>query len=117
MSSFPLAYRSSKGCFLPYRSLFLQDAMTMKKVSVIIKGKVQGVFFRASAREVALQMGITGIVRNEPDGSVYIEAEGDEEQLKKYIAWCRKGPPRAFVEDVQVTEGPIVHFTSFTIDR
>lgn len=91
--------------------------MDRKHFTIRITGKVQGVFFRASAHDVARQLSITGFVRNEPDGSVYIEAEGDEEKLEKFITWCKKGPPRAVVEDVRVAEGPLVYFKSFIIER
>lgn len=90
----------------------------MKSVSVLVSGRVQGVFFRASTREAALQYGVTGFVRNEPDGSVYIEATGEEESLQRFISWCRKGPPQAIVKDVEVEDLiQVAQFTSFKIDR
>lgn len=78
---------------------------------------MQGVFFRASACEVANQLRISGFVRNEPDGTVYIEAEGDEPQLERFIAWCKKGPPRAHVARVETSEAGLKNFTSFEITR
>lgn len=66
-----------------------------------IFGKVQGVFFRASTKEQADNLGVTGYVRNRADGSVYLEAEGSKRQLKKLLAWCQKGPPAAQVERVK----------------
>lgn len=68
-----------------------------------IFGQVQGVLFRRSAKQKARELGITGFVRNEPDGeSIYIEAEGEEENVKKFIDWCRVGPPLAKAQDLQV---------------
>ncbi|MEK9194516.1 MAG: acylphosphatase [Patescibacteria group bacterium] len=74
----------------------------VKLVKVKIYGKVQGVFFRESARYEAKQLGINGLVRNERGGSLYFEAEGDEEHLKKFIDWCRKGPEMALVQKIDI---------------
>ena len=74
----------------------------LKRFHVIMIGKVQGVFFRASACEQANVLGISGFVRNLPDGSVEIEAEGDDCDLNRFLQWCRHGPPGARVEDVSV---------------
>jgi len=63
---------------------------------------VQGVFFRAYTREWAKELGVKGWVRNLPDGSVEAVFEGEEGRVKELIERCRKGPPRAVVEDVQV---------------
>ena len=71
-----------------------------KRVKLNIKGKVQGVWYRASAKEVADKLNITGWVKNEIDGSVTIVAEGEEEQLREFIKWCHKGPANARVESV-----------------
>jgi acylphosphatase len=84
-------------------------------LSIKIIGKVQGVFFRASTREKARALGIKGFVRNERDESVYIEAEGEENTLKEFTAWCKQGPPRAVVEKVEVIEGTIKNFTGFEV--
>jgi acylphosphatase len=91
--------------------------MSNKHVSILVSGRVQGVYYRASAKEMALQLGLAGFVRNEPDGSVYIQAEGESVAIMQFIAWCRKGPPRAIVHDVQVEESTPGNFTGFTIDR
>ena len=77
----------------------------MKQAVITIRGRVQGVFYRHSARIEAERCGISGWARNEPDGSVTILAEGEEAALKKFIAWCRTGPSLARVNDVQVTWG------------
>ncbi len=87
----------------------------VKHLKIHIYGKVQNVFFRATAKEVARSLGIKGFVCNRPDGSVYSEAEGEEEVLEKFVAWCRRGPERAIVERVEVVEAPLQHFDSFSI--
>ncbi len=74
----------------------------MAKIKVRITGKVQGVFFRHSAREQAEALKINGWIKNQPDGSVLSEASGPRESLLSFIAWCKQGPPRANVEDVNV---------------
>ena len=81
-------------------------------------GRVQGVYFRASTMEQALQMGIFGWVMNCFDGSVEVLAEGDREQLEKLISWCRKGPPGAKVTEVLTQwETPKQEFQSFFVKR
>lgn len=89
----------------------------MKHVSIRIYGKVQGVFFRASTKEKADELGIHGTVRNENDGSVAIEAEGGEETVGKFIEWCQKGPRLAVVNRCEVTEGELRYFKGFSILR
>jgi acylphosphatase len=69
---------------------------------VSIKGRVQGVFFRAETRDRARSLGITGWVSNEPDGSVQAVFEGERERVESMVDWCRRGPGGAEVEDVDV---------------
>lgn len=83
--------------------------------NVLIQGFVQGVGFRYSTRKMAYQFGIKGFVRNLPDGSVYVEAEGTEAQVEEFINWCQAGPARATIRSVSVEEGPLVHFRDFNI--
>lgn len=78
-----------------------------------VTGHVQGVFFRASARDEARRLGLAGWARNEPDGSVRIEVEGDPSALDQFIAWCRIGPPRARVKHVAVEMGQVQGHTGF----
>ena len=78
---------------------------------------MQGVFFRASTKEKADALNISGMVRNEPDGSVYVEAEGEEENLKAFIQWCQQGPPRASVQKLDLFEGAVKNFRGFFIER
>lgn len=65
-----------------------------------VHGRVQGVWFRASAQQEAQRVGVTGYARNERDGSVTVEAEGSEAAVAAMEAWCRIGPPRAVVTSV-----------------
>lgn len=86
-------------------------------MSILVTGRVQGVFYRASAKAKADELGIKGFVQNMPDGKVYIEAEGTDDELDRFKAWCSHGPPRAQVEQVEVKEGEVQNFTSFGILR
>jgi len=83
--------------------------------NIVIQGWVQGVGFRYAARKIAYQYGITGFVRNLPDGSVYIEAEGSEEQVKEFVAWCHTGPARAKIHSVSIEDGSPSEFRDFII--
>jgi acylphosphatase len=75
--------------------------MQPARVHVKINGRVQGVYFRASAVEQARRLGITGWVMNCPDSSVEVVAEGEREELEKLISWCRRGPSGAQVSEVR----------------
>ena len=72
--------------------------------SIKVIGKVQGVWFRASTRQKALELGLCGWVRNEADGSVHIEVQGSTEQLEAFKDWCGEGPVHARVDEVKVLE-------------
>lgn len=87
----------------------------MKRYAISVTGKVQGVFFRDTTQRVASRLGLTGFVRNQPDGSVYIEAEGDENSLQQLLTWCQDGPQHAAVENVSHSELRPVGDKSFTI--
>lgn len=82
-----------------------------------VSGKVQGVWFRKYTSEKALELGLTGWVRNESDGSVLIVACGDPEQLSAFLAWCRQGSPRSRVDHVDVKYQEPENWTSFMIQR
>lgn len=73
----------------------------MKHLDIRIHGRVQGIFFRHSASELANYLGLKGFVRNEDDGSLYIEVEGEEKNLHKFLEWSRHGPPLAAVEKIE----------------
>jgi acylphosphatase len=80
-----------------------------------VTGRVQGVFFRQSAKQKAEALGIVGFARNEPDSTVIIEAEGEPTALDALIAWCHEGPTYAKVERVVVENGTRKHFREFAI--
>lgn len=77
--------------------------MAMIRVHLLVQGEVQGVFYRASTRDEALRLGLTGWVRNLESGDVEAEVEGPEERVEALVRWCWKGPPAATVSDVKVT--------------
>ena len=85
----------------------------MERYIITVTGKVQGVFFRSTAEDIATHLGLQGFARNEPDGSVYIEVEGDEPALKDFLAWAKQGPKHAKVERVDYTEKPPVGLKGF----
>ena len=89
----------------------------IKHIHIRVSGKVQGVFFRASTKEKADELGIYGFVRNEPNGDVYIEAEGVDMILDEFIAWCSVGPTRAMVEKIETASGEVMGFSRFDIRR
>jgi acylphosphatase len=89
----------------------------LKHFKIIVSGKVQGVFYRACAKEKADEWNIKGFVRNELNGDVYIEAEAEEDVLYKFIKWCNMGPARAKVDRIEAMPGELVGFTTFDIRR
>ena len=89
-----------------------------KHIAIRVHGKVHGVFFRASTQEKAKELGLMGFVQNEPDGTVYLEAEGDAEALAQLEQWTHEGPSRARVEKVEVQElGVLAGFVDFEVRR
>jgi acylphosphatase len=89
----------------------------MKHLSIHVFGSVQGVFFRASTKEKAEALNIKGNVRNNADGSVSIEAEGEDENLRQFVEWCKQGPKLAQVERCEVKDTGIRNFKNFSIER
>jgi len=89
----------------------------MPTVHLIIKGRVQGVFFRATAKDVADETGVVGWVKNTKEGHVEIMASGKEEALQKFIAWCKIGPQKAIVNDVATRRVEEKKFKNFQIVR
>ncbi|MFH1321706.1 MAG: acylphosphatase [Bacteroidota bacterium] len=87
----------------------------IKHINITVHGKVQGVWFRDSTRTEARKLGIKGIVRNEPNGSVYIEAEEEPGKLEEFVKWCHSGPELAVVTNVAVREGELKNFSEFVI--
>jgi len=89
----------------------------LQTISVIVKGKVQGVYYRQSTKEKARELNITGTVKNLADGSVEIIATGIEQQLEQFCNWCRQGPSRAVVADLIITPLSLQSFIDFSITR
>jgi acylphosphatase len=91
--------------------------MTLQ-VHVVISGRVQGVWYRASTKQKAEELGLTGWVKNTKEGNVEAVFEGQEPVIDEMIAWCRKGPPLAHVSDVRIVEKRKANqYTDFTIQR
>lgn len=89
----------------------------MKRISILVSGKVQGVFYRKFTDKTANQLGISGFVRNETNGNVYIEAQGTAEQLAEFVKACQEGPDRAVVGEIISKEIQLEKEESFRIMR
>ena len=88
----------------------------MKRVRIIVQGRVQGVYYRASARDQARRLNLSGRTHNCLDGSVELVAEGESIQLEQLIAWCHSGPPAAVVTRVEVEwQEATGEFAGFTV--
>jgi len=75
-----------------------------RRIHAFVSGKVQGVWYRASTQQIALELGLTGWVRNLTDGRVEIIAEGNEDKLNELVDWCWKGPELAAVTDIETRQ-------------
>jgi len=89
----------------------------MRSVHLIVKGKVQGVYYRASAKSQVERLGIAGCVKNTHEGDVEIMATGDDHAISEFIYWCRMGPPQAAVSAIEIAEIELRIFNEFTISR
>jgi acylphosphatase len=89
--------------------------MTEIRCRVIVSGRVQGVFFRDSCRTQARRLGVRGWVRNRPDRTVEIVAEGPRDVVDQFLDWCREGPPRAQVTGIVVTDEALAAEREFRI--
>lgn len=90
----------------------------MKKTlnyNITVKGRVQGVGYRAFAYKVAKGLRLSGYVKNRLDGTVQIEAEGDKEALDKFVILCKNGPGWAFVDKINLYESPVLGYQEFKI--
>lgn len=87
----------------------------LRHCKLVVKGDVQGVSFRGFTLQCAEQNGITGYVKNQRDGSVLIEAEGDPHNIERFIVECRQGSKYAEIEDLTVEEGDVVGYSSFNV--
>jgi acylphosphatase len=90
---------------------------SMKTVNLIISGDVQGVFFRARAKDIAEMYQVSGWIRNLHNGNVEACVTGTNDALGRFISWCRKGPEKARVQDVAITNAPLQTFERFEITR
>jgi acylphosphatase len=89
-----------------------------QRLELVARGRVQGVYYRASMLEQARALGLRGWVRNEPDGSVRAVAEGPRDALEVLVRWAERGPPAACVDAVETTwSAPDGSFAAFTIAR
>ena len=88
-----------------------------KHFDITVKGHVQGVFYRASTKAVADQLGVKGLVSNEPNGDVFIEAEADAMTLDLFLDWCKEGPEHANVISVESHEGELKNYRNFEVVR
>lgn len=93
----------------------MKEQETYKHLDIHVRGIVQGVCFRAATRAQAQTLGVRGFVRNEADGSVYIEAEGEPASLGRLVEWCHRGPPGAEVEAVDTEQGAVKNHAGFTV--
>lgn len=89
--------------------------MDTVRIRAKIYGRVQGVFFRRSTRHVARKLGLVGFVRNEPDGTVMLEVEGESGMVEKLLTWAESGPPLARVDRIEKEEVPAVKEGVFDI--
>lgn len=86
-----------------------------KQLHLWVSGRVQGVTFRASTRRHALDLGVTGWVKNLPDGRVEAVLCGPSNAVDQLLVWCQTGPPPARVDDIETTEEPPNDFSTFSI--
>lgn len=87
----------------------------MKTIAITVTGLVQGVFYRKRTKEKAIELGLTGFVQNQEDGSVYIQATGEKAVLDELVSWCHTGPERAKVKEVSTEPLELTSFDSFRI--
>ncbi|MCO5937373.1 acylphosphatase [Mucilaginibacter sp. RB4R14] len=86
-----------------------------KHLDITVKGKVQGVSFRAGAKAVADQLGVRGFVSNEPNGDVFIAAEAENMMMEMFLEWCHEGAEYAIVDSVEAHEGELKNYRNFEI--
>ena len=89
--------------------------MNIEAVHIVVRGRVQGVWFRGNAQSFASERGLKGWAKNCPDGTVEIHVEGAKEKLDQFIKWCAKGPPSADVTGMDVTPVPAKEMEKFFI--
>jgi len=87
----------------------------MVRMKITVHGRVQGIGFRFSAMQAAYRYGVRGFVENHPDGTVYLEAEGEETVVEEFLQWCKKGPIGARVERTETEYAGVEGFSRFDI--
>jgi acylphosphatase len=87
----------------------------IKNIRITVRGRVQNIGFRYFAVKTAHTFDIKGFVKNEPDGSVYIEAEGEETDLEIFIEHVKQGPSWAIVRETEISSGPVMNYTDFVV--
>jgi len=88
----------------------------VKAFHLLVHGRVQGVWFRASTQEMARQLKLKGWVRNTPDGYVEIHIQGEDSSIDQMLAWCNQGPPGARVDRIDISEvSPNKEYKAFDI--
>lgn len=88
---------------------------TTERRHLVVRGRVQGVYYRESCRREADRLGVAGWARNLPNGAVEVVIEGEPEAVENLVRWCRHGPPHALVSAVDVTREPPEHLTDFRV--
>ena len=89
----------------------------LKTLHITIKGKVQGVYFRESAKQKAIALDLSGTAENLPNGNVQIFVTGNEAAINELLKWCHKGPPDANVTEVITEQIPLQHYKNFAVKR
>ncbi len=89
----------------------------MHHYNILVKGRVQGVNYRATVQAKAHEFNLTGFVRNLTNGAVYIEVEGESENLSKFIDWCYIGSPLSEVTEVASVEADLHNFRTFEVRK
>lgn len=98
-------------------TLLVNFPYMLQTISITVSGMVQGVYYRQSTKEKALELGISGIVKNLPNGNVHILATGTDDKLDQLVQWCKIGPARAEVASVNVEKMEVQEYFGFTIQR
>jgi len=82
---------------------------------ILVRGKVQGVGFRYTAQNLARTLGLTGYVKNLPNGDVYLEIEGSSLATEQMLSWCKSGPGPGHVDEIRASEGELKDYRSFEL--
>ncbi len=93
----------------------MNNSIKNKHVKIIVSGRVQGVGFRHQTYQEAIDYGIHGFVKNQLDGTVLIEAEGDKTNIDMFIEWCKHGPSLSRVDGLKIIELPFENIKNFVI--